>query len=588
MVIESMNSLWKSTLRLAVALCVAGVMLEARAEADSSRETPAPTPRRPTRAEVLSDYEAQAWNVESIVDLAQQPDDRQPMRQPDDEPPPPPARVAQPRRSLLASAFGPSPRLSRVPSMFGDFFGGTPFLATISQPSRQIVLDFMQQPPGNANGNIQPTTATTMTPIVFGNIISSFGGRQFAPTAFTSTEIQDVIGPVNVNDSFPLNPPDAALQAAVSAEANNQLGPGTTMFNGGTATATSVDADPLVTNGDEFFLAQDVVFTPAPIVVLIPGGGALRRARIAENNSPEPRDRCYFTYNFYNDVIGGIGDVNRYVFGCERTFLNGMASLEVRLPFASTLDHDQQTNGIVANGTEFGNLTAILKVLMRESDTWLWSMGVGFGAPTADNISIRRPGGPTILESHNRSVHVLPYMSILATPNERFFWQAFVQLDVDANGNPVVAAVPGGRGGGGQGGGGQGGGGGGAFPQPIAAAGVPGGNRIGVLQDQTILFADLNVGFFAYENAESEGITAVAPMVELHYAGTLRDSDRVAGNGIAVTNIVNRYNVTNVTAGMTIFWNNTATIRPAIVVPMGTGTNRQFDYEAGVQVNIAR
>ena len=47
-----------------------------------------------------------------------------------------------------------------------------------------------------------------------------------------------------------------------------------------------------------------------------------------------------------------------------------------------------------------------------------------------------------------------------------------------------------------------------------------------------------------------------------------------------------RFDVLNLTLGVNIILNDSMTIRPAMVIPLSDGNDRQFDYEAMVQVNI--
>jgi hypothetical protein len=54
--------------------------------------------------------------------------------------------------------------------------------------------------------------------------------------------------------------------------------------------------------------------------------------KMSENDSPRPQDRVFGNYNYYNNVRKVI-DVHRETVGFEKTFLNGNASIGLRLPF---------------------------------------------------------------------------------------------------------------------------------------------------------------------------------------------------------------------------------------------------------------
>src|SRR5207247_1099521 len=99
-----------------------------------------------------------------------------------------------------------------------------------------------------------------------------------------------------------------------------------------------------------------VVATPVRVPVASQGA-----FKICENESPRPTDRVFFTYNFYSDATGapsGLGvprtdtvtnpngtvtstpvpavtiklDAHREIFGFEKTFLDGNASIGMRAP----------------------------------------------------------------------------------------------------------------------------------------------------------------------------------------------------------------------------------------------------------------
>jgi hypothetical protein len=85
------------------------------------------------------------------------------------------------------------------------------------------------------------------------------------------------------------------------------------------------------------------VFGDVPVTtaqsVLVPVPGRYSGVAIVDNDSPRPTDRVYFNYSYY-DGIGaqlnpGLGNItmNRPMLGFEKTFLNGDASVGMRLPF---------------------------------------------------------------------------------------------------------------------------------------------------------------------------------------------------------------------------------------------------------------
>lgn len=301
-----------------------------------------------------------------------------------------------------------------------------------------------------------------------------------------------------------------------------------------------------------FFPDDETGNNPSNMVNIPAVGGAGRRQKISENFNGQPRNRLFVNYHYFDNVIGGIGDVNRYTFGFESTYWDGTGSFEFRLPFASTLATNQALSNPLARDSEFGNLNLIWKHLLYNSDRCLCSAGMGFGFPTADAVQIQRISGATMLRIENQAYRVRPFIGVSSVPSDLFFWQAFCQLDFDVNGNSVYEN---------------------------------GTEKIGVMQDATILFADLSGGIHVYDNPYSSLLRHIAAIGELHYSGSLQDADFVQGSNFALGSIVNRFDVLNATAGFSCLVGERTIVRPAIVVPLATGRNHQFDYEALLQVN---
>jgi hypothetical protein len=304
------------------------------------------------------------------------------------------------------------------------------------------------------------------------------------------------------------------------------------------------------------------------------GGGAVGRVKIAENNSPIPRDRFIFNYNFFNDVTG-IGDVNRYEFGYEHTFFNESSSVEVAIPFASTLDANQFAEAMVPSGTpfgagrgatdtRFGDLNITLKTILFEGDDCLIAGGLGMTFPTSGDSRVFDQFGEKIIFLENESVHLLPYLAALHSYESGFYLQGFVQVDVDA-GQMSVSGDPND-----------------SIP--------PGSNlqHLGVLQDQTLLFVDFGVGYWLTD--PNLGAPAMAATAELHYATTLQDADIVSSafDEFELTSAINRFDILNLTLGVSILVNDSYTVRPAMVIPIAGGDDDQFDFEAMVQMNFWR
>jgi hypothetical protein len=293
---------------------------------------------------------------------------------------------------------------------------------------------------------------------------------------------------------------------------------------------------------------------------------SLRNLKLVENNSPFPRDRVFFNHHYFNNAILGPGatmDVNRYLVGAEKTFGGGWSSLECRLPFASTLNSDQNLNGTDIRNTEFGNVGFVFKRILRANENAALAAGLGCAIPTADNARVFDGTGAEFLEIDNFAVHLVPYIALANRPTERTFWQTFAQIDLPTNGNPVYAN----------------------FSQSTPGPGLP---RIGTMTDQTLCYLDTSFGYWLYRDP-ARTLTGIAPTIEFHYTTTLNNADQITDptTGTLIGSAINRFDLLNMTFGTHFTFARGGDITPAIIIPLRTGLDRGFDYEIQTQVNFA-
>src|SRR5688572_30352983 len=165
----------------------------------------------------------------------------------------------------------------------------------------------------------------------------------------------------------------APMQGAVAQLAPNMIGD----FFGGGGGQSAI----------QLFRGQG----PTLVTIPSPGTSSVGRVKLAENVSPIPRDRVFVNYSYFDNVPltpDGV-NVNRFVPGFEKTFLDGTMSFEVRFPFASTL-----SSNVVAGGPtkddwgEFGNLSAIWKTLLHVDRRWVTTAGLQLTVPTADDVTV--------------------------------------------------------------------------------------------------------------------------------------------------------------------------------------------------------
>jgi hypothetical protein len=313
-----------------------------------------------------------------------------------------------------------------------------------------------------------------------------------------------------------------------------------------------------------------------PINVANPGATSLLNAAVADNNSPLPRDRVGFRFNFFSDaqqVTGfgppvfneqGIGtafaetrsyDVKSYTFNFEKTFLDQRASLELRVPFSTGLStHLDLSAGTIVGpddggafdvvstpqntlgreGTQFGNMTLIAKGLAYQSCSVALSGGVALGIPTGDDtaVNIVDYSGPAVqgiatvqrlrqIEINNQTWSLSPFLAFLVTPTERFFTQGFVQFDFPLNTSSIFYKESTPRG---------------SLP-PVSAlerAGLvsyptldtPFAVKSGI-SEQALMQLNWGTGFWLMRDPCRTWVTGIAPTVELHYVTTLQNASIV-------------------------------------------------------------
>jgi hypothetical protein len=225
------------------------------------------------------------------------------------------------------------------------------------------------------------------------------------------------------------------------------------------------------------------------LLVHVPIHGA---AKVGENTSPRPQDRVFGAYNFYNDLRGPVAgatvpvrnvqtttvdtgiaivtttstsfipgtpyvDLHREVFGFEKTFLDGRASIEVRLPI---LQQPSGANGFAYNN--IGDLTIVGRyAFILDGDTGdVLSAGLAVTAPTGRPI--QTIDGPV------RTVLIQPWFGYIWNA-DRFFVQG------------------------------------------IHSIAIPTDSR-----DVTLLYNDFGVGYWLYRGDRSRAVNFLVPAVEAH------------------------------------------------------------------------
>ena len=292
-----------------------------------------------------------------------------------------------------------------------------------------------------------------------------------------------------------------------------------------------------------------------------PGGGV---TKVSDANKAAIGCRNYLLYNHFHNAIRAELDVgleteirkapiDRFTLGFERPLGCSPWSVEFRLPIFANLGTEFAGISTYDAG-EMGNIAGILKRELYKTDCGVLSAGLGISLPTGDDINAA--GDNETLVIRNEAVHLMPFAAVQRNW-ESWFLHGFVQVDVDLNGNTVEGERT-------------------SFDS-------------GVLNDQTLLFVDLGVGRWFYQDDCAPVIKGVAGLFEVHYETALQDADIVVldigpfPGPATVGNLINRFDVVNITGAIQIDLGPRSTLRIGASLPVTQYDDRFFDAEIAAQ-----
>jgi hypothetical protein len=334
------------------------------------------------------------------------------------------------------------------------------------------------------------------------------------------------------------------------------------------------------------------------------------RLNIAEGNTALPEDRFIFSYRHFTNAIDAsvLGTQNflnldQWVVGFEKTFLNELGSLAIQMPFYRQLDSDLNVSRDATGAHlpidqldgEIGNLQGYLKVLLCRESNMAFSFGVGCSTPTADDATVRGNfDGPFVLSQNpavqatspstfffegrfeNNTVNLVPFIAWSMRPQQSaLFHQGFVQVDVPLNSSEVSFRSTG-------------------TIEPDSGFGAETFDDVESdrLSQQAILRANLGLGYWI---CQRQGMN-VAALVECHYTTNVNSGDNSSvpvttfsdgsGNTIPLNlTAVNSgdFDVVNLTGGFAVDL-GTCLITNGVAVPV-VDDDRQFDMEYNLQIH---
>jgi hypothetical protein len=218
-------------------------------------------------------------------------------------------------------------------------------------------------------------------------------------------------------------------------------------------------------------------FGPTTAVLRVPIAARSGDFKMADGESPRPQDRIYYDYNFYNDVnrtvnaaSGQVFQVNRHIIGLEKTFLNGDASVGLRLPFVSV-------SGVPGlEDSRFADMSIVTKYAFINDPQGgrLVSAGLVVTVPTGGGIPVDLPN---------------PVTGIIDGSNPTTIYETTLQPFVGA----IRTLTPN------------------LYAQGFSSVIIPTDSR-----DVTILTGDVGLGYWLYRNPADRFVQALVPVIGLH------------------------------------------------------------------------
>jgi hypothetical protein len=255
--------------------------------------------------------------------------------------------------------------------------------------------------------------------------------------------------------------------------------------------------------------------------------------------------------------------VDRFTLGVERTFADGNASIEFRLPLSNpvtlaTEDAMYRTNAV-------GDMVVTLKGLLYSDESQAVALGLAINAPTGNDLrgSIPNSGdNGSDLTVSNNAVYLIPFLAYQAAPTDDFDFNGFLQSDTPTNDNSVQVRSRG---------------------QNQSADNLK-------RTDQTLLYLDTSFGYWMFRDPDAEFLTGFAGLLELHYTTALNSADALVDRNQFVTFGANsgRLDAINMTFALHAEIARSTIVRAGYVAPLRDGNHRFFDQEFSVAVIFRR
>jgi hypothetical protein len=252
-------------------------------------------------------------------------------------------------------------------------------------------------------------------------------------------------------------------------------------------------------------------------------------------------------------------NVNRFTPGFEKTFFDRSMSVDVRFPFAGTLNNSIIADGTTSTGSVlFGDMSVTVKGLLYTDDDLAVSAGLQMNLPTAGALDVRLSNGTDLVRINNNAVYLGPFLAALYTPGDRFFTQGFLQFDTPANSNRVFVNDT-------------------FTTGPLSSAGS--------IRDVPFVYVDVGSGYWFYRDDERSGLTGFSATMELHYNATL-DTTNVVNQGFyRIGSAYNNVDMLNTVVGGHFYFNRNTILTVGYAFPIGNSVDQMFTGELRAFLN---
>jgi hypothetical protein len=367
-------------------------------------------------------------------------------------------------------------------------------------------------------------------------------GAATAPPGTAATPRGDTAPPAATTS--PATPPAASPAAAAPTGGfTGAAGTPAATFSPGLGGTPSVGGGVLNMIGDQspnFAIRQVTVPgipDPSTRSLLAP---SVRGFKIAENQSPIPQDRVFYSFNYFEDVNKELNQffeapidnvkIYRHVFGLEKTFNEGKGSLGARLPL-NTIHADPRERQLNQGGTStaLGNLSLFGKYVVESNPRTgsLFSVGLSITPRTGPG---RFANAPFLARSNTTTIQ--PFLAYYLNFG-KLYLHGFTALDVPTN-----------------------------------------------FRDATLLYNDVGLGYYLMRSPDPDRfLTAIAPTIEAHVNTPLNHR-----GGRVLFDRFGSPDILNLTSGVNFEFYRRSVLTLGLVTPL-TGP-RPFDFEAVLLFNV--